>query len=259
MRSSNASRIRAARDGSRQQMMADVSCTFYHGLLVPRTGHDRETQKSRGLGTAVTRPGGGRDVPRPSPWARTLIWLHRVTARVARQLPHAFPAVRLDLRTHLHQKTRRAAPSPTQTFPWVAILAFWSGLCSSEPFLRRLFSSYRRWPARSSVMRVGHHHRLYYKYYVSAYGVEFSTVWAPMMCGFSSSWVCVLRKKERKKERKNPLTRCRVSREHHWPLWDVTALLCVLNIPIAPAQVGGPFAGRIGLNKWRRTYMFMEG
>ena len=35
---------------------------------MPRAGHGRETQKSRGLGTAVTRPGGGRDVPRPGPW-----------------------------------------------------------------------------------------------------------------------------------------------------------------------------------------------
>ena len=35
---------------------------------MPRTGHGRETQKSRGLGTAVTRPGDGRFVPRPSPW-----------------------------------------------------------------------------------------------------------------------------------------------------------------------------------------------
>ena len=35
---------------------------------MPRAGHGRETQKSRGLGTAVTRPSGGRDVPRPGPW-----------------------------------------------------------------------------------------------------------------------------------------------------------------------------------------------
>ena len=38
------------------------------------------------------------------------------------------------------------------------------------------------------------------------------------------------RKKERKKDR---LTCCRLSREHHWPLWGITALSAQLRHPVA--------------------------